>query len=559
VGAVDEPSVSELQAQVEKLRQQLDSLQGDHDALQSERDTLEDESERYRKLYLKLMEQVALLERGFRGQSSERFTDVDKQMSIFILGQLLGDGEAKTEAEAEVPPESPRPKGGSGTSPKPGKPGRRPLPENLPRVDIELVPEEVKRDGLDAFTRVGEEVSETVERRTASLTVVRVIRGKYVRKDRDRDEPTKFLVAPAQDLPIERGLAGPNFLAETVTLRFEDHMPANRLQKRYKREGFDIVRSTLCRMHINLANLCVPLIKSMWADAMEKSAYLCTDATGVRVQAKKKCTHGHFWVVIAPERHVLFRFTHDHNAMAVDSLISVYGYKGVLVSDAHSVYAHLYEDGDIVKAGCWAHCRRYFLKALDSEPERANEALLLIRKLFLLERELKDTKPKQRKAARQQRAGPVVEALYKWCATQADYAIDESPLYRALTYATNQRSALEHFLVDGRIPIHNNDSERELRREAVGRKNWLFVGNDAGAEANTTFVTLLASCQMHNIEPQGYLRDLFCLLPNWPRSRVLELAPAYWKQTLEQAKTQELLAANPFRRVALGELEPHPP
>ena len=504
-----------------------------------------------------------MLERGFRGQSSERFTDVDKQMSIFILGQLLGQQDAEADAAADDSDDSDEPKASdaptddSDAGAKKRKPGRRPLPEELPRVELELIPEEVKRDGLDAFTRVGEEVSETVERRTASLVVVRITRPKFVRKDRDRDAPTKFVVAPAQDLPIERGLAGPNFLAETVTLRFEDHMPGNRLQKRYKREGFDIVRSTLCRMHINLANLCTPLIKAMWADAMAKSPYLCTDATGVMVQAKKKCTHGHFWVVIAPELHVLFRFTHDHNALAVDSLISAYGYQGVLVSDAHSVYAHLYEDGTITKAGCWAHCRRYFLKALSSEPERAKEAVVLIGKLFEIERKLKSATPKQRKAARKQRAGPVVAAFYKWCAEQGDYAIEQSPLHRALTYATNQRDALGRFLADGRIPIHNNDSERELRREAVGRKNWLFIGNDAGAKANTTFVTLLASCQMHGIEPQGYLRDLFCLLPNWPHRRVLELAPAYWKQTREHAETQKLLAANPFRTVALAELKAH--
>ncbi len=549
----DAPSAADLQTEVDSLRQQLESTRGERDALQGER-------ERYRKLYLELIEKVAMLERGFRGQSRERFTDVDKQMSIFILGQLLGqqaDDATAAPDESDEPEMPTDPKGDSGPRPEKNKPGRRPLPEDLPRVDIELVPEDVKRDGLDAFTRVGQEVSETVERRTASLVVVRVTRPKFVRNDRDRDAPTEFLVAPAQDLPIERGLAGPNFLAETVTLRFEDHMPANRLHKRYKREGFDIVRSTLCRMHINLANLCAPLIKAMWADAMAKAPYLCTDATGVMVQAKKKCEHGHFWVVIAPELHVLFRFTHDHNAMAVDSLISVYGYEGVLVSDAHSVFAHLYEDGTIVKAGCWAHCRRYFLKTLSSEPERAKEAIVLIAKLFEIERDLKHATPKRRKSARKQRAGPVVDAFYKWCAKQSDYAIEQSPLHRALTYATNQRDALERFLVDGRIPIHNNDSERALRRDAVGRKNWLFIGNDAGATANTTFVTLLASCQMHDIEPQGYLRDLFCLLPNWPQRRVLELAPAYWKQTLEQAKTHELLAANPFRRVALGDLQAH--
>jgi len=92
----------------------------------------------------------------------------------------------------------------------------------------------------------------------------------------------------------------------------------------------------------------------------------------------------------------------------------------------------------------------------------------------------------------------------------------------------------------------------------VGRKNWLFVGSDDGAVVNVTFVSLLASCQLHGIEPWAYLRDLFCLLPSWPRSRVLELAPANWKKTLENEDAQQRLADNVFRRALLA-LDQHPP
>ncbi|WP_245913941.1 IS66 family transposase [Nannocystis exedens] len=147
----------------------------------------------------------------------------------------------------------------------------------------------------------------------------------------------------------------------------------------------------------------------------------------------------------------------------------------------------------------------------------------------------------------------MVDEFFAWCAQQAEVALDGSPLAAALTYATNQKAALRRFLDDGRLPLHNNISERALRREAVGRKNWLFVGSDDGARANTLFVSLLASCQMHGIEPLGYLRDLLCLLPSWPRPRVLELAPASWQETLKQPEAQQLLAANLFRRIALGE------
>jgi len=108
--------------------------------------------------------------------------------------------------------------------------------------------------------------------------------------------------------------------------------------------------------------------------------------------------------------------------------------------------------------------------------------------------------------------------------------LDESPMAQAIRYARNQREALRRFLEDGRLPLHNNISEVNLRRQVVGRKNWLFVGSDDGADVNTVFVSLLASCRMHEIEPLAYMRDLLCLLPRWPRHRVLELAPAYWRQ-----------------------------
>jgi len=108
------------------------------------------------------------------------------------------------------------------------------------------------------------------------------------------------------------------------------------------------------------------------------------------------------------------------------------------------------------------------------------------------------------------------------------------------------------FLEDGGLPMHNNGAELNLRREVVGRRNWLFCGSDDGAEVNTIFVSLLASCRMHQIEPLGYMRDLLCLLPGWPKHRVLELAPANWKATVAQPAVQQALDGNIFRQVVLG-------
>jgi hypothetical protein len=254
---------------------------------------------------------------------------------------------------------------------------------------------------------------------------------------------------------------------------------------------------------------------------------------------------------------VLFGFSPRHDAKAVDSLLD--GYAGYLVADAHAVYDHLYKDGRVIESGCWSHARRYFFKALSSDPQRANVALELIKKLFLTERTLATSPPEVRLKVRQVEARPIVDAFFKWCDEQAGCVLSETPIAQAIGYARNQREALCRFLEDGRLPIHNNFSERQLRREALGRKNWLFVGSDEAGSVNANFVSLLASCELHGIEPLGYFRDLFCLLPSWPRRRVLELAPAYWAKTLEDKDAQQRLATNVFRQASLGTLGEHQP
>jgi hypothetical protein len=247
---------------------------------------------------------------------------------------------------------------------------------------------------------------------------------------------------------------------------------------------------------------------------------------------------------------VLFNYSRKHDGAAVDEMLA--GYKGYLVADAHSVYDHLYRGGKVVEVGCWAHARRYFFKALDSDRELATAGLTHIRALFDLERTHATLPPETRVAARKDRGKRIVDGFFAWCEVEVFRALDETPIQKALRYALNQRAALSRFLDDGRLPIHNNFSERELRREAVGRKNWLFIGTDDAGEVNANFVSLIASAQLHKLEPWAYLRDLLCLLPSWSSKRVLDLAPAYWTKTVEAPRVSELLAGNLYRRAVLS-------
>jgi transposase len=518
---------AELVTKLEELTARIEKVERDRDE--------------YRRLYLEMLEKNRKLELGILGQKAERVPGDDGQLTLQMLSTLLGSDET---------PSSPPPSGPVREHKRNKPTGRKPLPENLPRIEIELIPDEVQRKGRDAFEVIGQEVRETIERRPSSLVVVRTIRSKFVPKERGEQTETEVLIAAPLDLPIERGLAGPGLLADTIVRRWQDHMPLHRLAKMYGREGIDLARSTICEWHGRLGELIEPLVDAMWKDAL-RSPYLCVDATGVLVQAKERCRHGHFWVTVAPGRHVLYAYSAKHDSKAVDEFLG--GYQGYLVADAHAVYDHLYADGTCIEVGCWAHARRYFFKALESDPDRSREALALLRALFQLEREFATLTPKKRKRGRQEQSRPIVERFFAWCDEYALIVLGDTPIARAIQYARNQREALHRFLDDGRLPLHNNISELHLRRQAIGRKNWLFIGNDDAGEVNTNFVSLLASCEMHGVEPFGYIRDLLILLSNWPHSRVLELAPVNWASTVAREDVAAKLAANVFRQLGTRE------
>ena len=248
--------------------------------------------------------------------------------------------------------------------------------------------------------------------------------------------------------------------------------------------------------------------------------YLCTDATGVLVQAKEKCRHGHFWVVVAPERHVLFAYSAKHDGAAVDALLA--GYEGYLVADAHAVYDHLYARGDVDR-GRLLGARAALLLQGARLRSRARAPGAGAHRRALRDR----ARDRRRAAARSARAvaagaspSPIVDRLLRLVRrAEAGHVLDETPIAKAIGYARNQRAALQRFLDDGRLPHPQQHQRARAAPRGLGRKNWLFVGSDDGAEVNATFVSLLASCQLHGIEPWAYLRDLFCLLPSWPAPR----------------------------------------
>lgn len=402
-------SVEEIVRRLEDLEKRAVAADEMRKAAEELRLAAERERDEYRTLYLETMERCRKLELGLLSSKSERRPAEGSQLSLDVLSLVLNerqqaqlpDALAEANAEQEV-------KGHTRRKPT----GRTPPPEHLPRVEIQVLPPEVEKLGTDAFDRIGEDVAEVLERRPASFVVARIVRPKFVRKDRERNSETEVFVAEPPELPIPRGLAGPGMLAETIVKRWQDHMPLNRLEDMYSRDGVDVAKSTMCGWHGALAELAKPLVSAMRLDAF-KQPYLCTDATGVLVQQKERCRTGHFWVLVAPGRHVIFEFTTDHSSDAVDTVLE--GYRGYLVADAHVVYDHLYATGDVVEVNCWAHARRYFFKALESDPKRAKAALDLIGSLFRIERSLADAPRRKKEKIREKRSSYIVDAFFSWC------------------------------------------------------------------------------------------------------------------------------------------------
>jgi hypothetical protein len=198
--------------------------------------------------------------------------------------------------------------------------------------------------------------------------------------------------------------------------------------------------------------------------------------------------------------------------------------------------------------------RRYIYKAFSTDPARSAWTLTCVQKLFAIERALAKVTPEVRLAQRQALSKPLVDEFLAWCDAEALKVIDSTPISKAINYARNNRDSLMVFLTNGEVPIDNNVSERELRRQALGRKNFMFLGTDEGGAVNATFTSLLASCEMHKVPPLAYLRDVFCLMSAWQASGadLLELAPANWAVTSQRPDVIALLEANHFRRAGLG-------
>jgi len=441
-------------------------------------------------------------------------------------------------APVETPPPAPTPTAEDQSAKRRGH-GRQGLPKSLRREPHLYELAEAQRHcptcGV-VCQKFGEDRSEQLDYVPASLFVQEHICCKYAcPKCHD------YVIAAAKpNQPIAKGLPAAGLLAHVGVSKYADHLPLHRLERIFSRHGVDLARATMCDWMKAAADLLRPLYDTMLSEVLA-SKVVHTDDTKVPHQNPDKpgkVSSARLWVYLGDEQHPynVFDFTLDWCRDGPRELLA--DFKGFLQADGLSGYDSMGADHSVVRAGCWAHARRHFYDARDSDPARAAEAMARIRQLYAVESAAKeliaqaqlvgDAADAVRLRLRQEQAAPLLTALCQWLKNEQLKVLPKSPLGQAINYALNQWSALTVYAEHGFLAIDNNAAERALRPIAVGRNNWLFVGSATGGHTAAVWFTLTSTCQRLQLDPFVYVRDVLTRLATGPlpAAELAQLLPA---------------------------------
>jgi transposase len=519
-------------------------------ALAAEREAIA-ERDRLRDAYRHLQLEVELMRRRLVVAKAERIDTAQLELEFAAklreLDQLAGLQPEDDADDDQAPP-------AKGKRKTRGKGRRRLADLDVPEERIEVVDPAFE----GSSPRVGTEDSYKLMWRRAGYVRLVIARVKY--KVGDGDAAT---IATAERPPelLARCLASPSLVAHIAHSKFGEGTPLFRQEDRFARHGVPIDRGTMSRWLEDLGmSVGATVVAAMRVDALAHAFCIATDATGVLVQPirtgdqqRRACARGHYFVQIADDDHVFFEYTPKETSAVVGALFR--GFAGYVQADAKSVYDLLFrppdqrpppDDGDHDTAvrhevGCFAHLRRKLWEAAITKDVVAREGLARIMRIFALDRTWRDKPPSEIRSLRELHLRPHTDAFFAWAEIEYERVRDQRGLLRtALGYAVRQRGPLTRFYDDGRLRLDNNASERELRRVAVGRKNWLFAGSDDHAQAAGNLLTLIATARLHHLDPEAYLRDLIRVLPHWPRDRFLELCPRDWRATHARLDIAEL-------------------
>jgi transposase len=476
---------------------------------------LEEKQHSYQSRIDYLQERIRLLQNELFGRKSEKLTKEDRR-------QLLLFNEVETtETTVAIPNEI---KIAAHTR---RKTGRKPLPKELPRVEvIHDLAEAEKRCGCGShMSRIGEEVCEKLDIIPAKVRVIRHIRYKYACKScegLDSDGPTvKIAPAPVQLIP--KSMASAGLLAHLLVSKFEDALPFYRQEKIFARMGIELGRATMCNWAVKVAERLKPLM-ALLHQQIRCGPLINIDETPVQVlkePGRSNTSKSYMWVYRGgdPQKPVLI-YQYQPTRSGQVPLKFLDGYQGYVQSDAYSGYDRLGRQPGVQLVGCWAHVRRKFKEVITAKSNRkkqghAAQALDYIGQLYAIEKhaDKNEFSPDQRLELRRQKAKPILTESERWLTQTSLITPPKGLLGKAVNYTLRNWDRLVRYVDDGLLRPDNNLAENAIRPFVVGRKNWLFSGHPNGAQASAAIFSLIETAKANRLKPYEYFRFLFDKLP----------------------------------------------
>lgn len=494
--------------------------------------------------YLKL--EIEKLRRQIYGSRSERKGRLLEQMEL-----QLEELEA-TATEDELAAERAVAQTQTVKSSQRKRPSRKPFPDHLPRERVVVAaPESCPCCGSSKLSKLGEDITETLEVIPRQWKVIQTVREKFSCRDCETiaQPPAPFHVTP-------RGFAGPHLLAMILFEKFGQHQPLNRQSERYAREGVDLSLSTLA----DQVGACAAALQPLYG-LIERHALVAErlhgDDTTVPILAKGQTVKGHIWTYVRDDRPfggrappaALYYASRDRRQEHPTRHLQ--GFTGILQADAYSGYNELYDasrpQGPVTPALCWAHARRQFFELADIAANAragknaavispiALEAVKRIDALFDIERGINGQRADERLRVRKEQSAPLLTALEAWLREQRARLSNSSAVAKPIDYMLRRWDRFARFVDDGRICLTNNAAERALRGFALGRKSWLFAGSERGADRAAVMATLIMTAKLNDVDPQAWLADVLARIASTPQGRLNDLLPWGWKKTPVQS------------------------
>lgn len=460
-----------------------------------------------------------------RSRKSEQLST--DQLALFAAAWQARQAEAETSAKGDDSDHDDVMPAGGGPAPKKRAGGRQPLPKHLKRERIvhDLAEEEKHCPACQQNLRpIGEETSERYEYIPAELTVIEDVCRKYA-----CECTVKTATKPPQ--PIEKSTAGASLLAQVIVAKVADHLPLHRQEKIFERHGADISRKTMGGWMGQCADLLGPLYTTA-KGILFQSKVIGTDDTGVKVLDPRLpfARTGRIWPYYGDKDHpvILYDYTATRERAGPEEFLK--GYRGHLQADAYGGYDAFFKDParGLIEVGCWAHARRYFHKALESDQPRMGPALLLIAQLYRIEEQARPLSSDERFRVRQLQTRPILDKLHSYLLEIQAEVLPKSPAGRAVRYTLKNWTALTRYCADGDLQIDNNATERAIRGIAVGRSNWVFLGSDQGGKTAAVLRSFVASCQRVGVDPFAWFKDVLSRIADHPITRLAELLPHNW-------------------------------